>query len=254
VSSPDPSTQYDVLNGVSCSSPAFCMAAGEATGSSGAGQTLTEKWNGTSWAKVSSPDTSTSETNVLTAVSCPSPAFCMAAGYAGTSSESTRALTEKWNGTSWAKVSLAALSTPEDELEGVSCSSGAFCLTVGYYFKTGHTPARALIEKWNGSSWALVSSPDTSGKYLYYLPGVSCSSAKFCIAAGDYTPSSASVLQQTLTLKWNGTKLAKVNSADSSSTQTNTLDGVSCPSATFCMAAGEYFSAADFWQTLTEMW
>jgi hypothetical protein len=52
----------------------------------------------------------------------------------------------------------------------------------------------------------------------------------------------------------NGTKLATVASADTSSTQTNTLNGVSCPSSGYCMAAGIYFSAAFSWQTLTEQW
>jgi hypothetical protein len=255
VRSPDTSsTQYNDLNAVSCPTAKFCIAAGYYGSKTGASQTLTEKWNGTKWAQVTSADTSARLSNVLNGVSCSSASFCTAAGYASNLLGYPQVLTEKWNGAKWAKVRPAAISSPENELTGVSCPGPAFCLAVGYYFKGSHRPAQALIEKWNGKDWAKVSSPDTSGKHVYYPAAVSCPTARFCIAAGDFSPQPAVILQQTLILRWNGTKLATVTSADSSSTQTNTLDGVSCPSTGYCMAAGIYFSAAVTWQTLTEQW
>jgi hypothetical protein len=256
VTSPDTSsTQYNDLNAVNCPSVSFCMAAGYYGSKTGASQTLTEKWTGKKWAKVTSADTSAKLSNVLNGVSCSSASFCTAAGYASNLLGSPQALTEKWNGKKWARVRPAAISSQENELLGVSCSGPAFCLAVGYYFQGSHRPAQALTEKWNGKNWAKVSSPDTSGKHVYYSDAVSCPTARFCIAAGDFTPQPASsVLQQTLILRWNGTKLATVTSADTSSTQTNTLNGVSCPGTGYCMAAGIYFSAAFFWQTLTEQW
>ena len=255
VRSPDTSsTQYNDLNAVSCPSVSFCMAAGYYGSKTGASQTLTEKWNGKGWARVTSADTSARLSNVLNGVSCSSASFCTAAGYASDLLGYPQALTEKWNGKKWAKVRPAAISSPENELLGVSCPGPAFCLAVGYYFKGSHRPAQALIEKWNGKDWAKVSSPDTSGKHVYYPAAVTCPTARFCMAAGDFTPQPAtSDLQQTLILRWNGTKLATVTSADTS-TQTNALNGVSCPSTGYCMAAGIYFSAAVTWQTLTEQW
>jgi hypothetical protein len=240
VSSPDTSsTQYNDLNAVSCSSVSFCMAAGYYGSKTGASQTLTEKWNGKKWAKVTSADTSARLSNVLNGVSCSSASFCTAAGYASNLMGSSQALTEKWNGKNWAKVRPAAISSSENEMLGVSCSSVSFCLAVGYYFTGTHRAAQALVEKWNGKNWAKVSSPDTGGKHVYYPDAVSCPTARFCIAAGDFTPQPASsVVQQTLILRWNGTKLATVTSADASSTQTNTLTGVSCHSTGYCMAAG----------------
>jgi hypothetical protein len=256
VSSPDTSTtQYNELNGVSCSRVSFCMAVGYHGSKTGASQTLIEKWNGKGWAKVASADTSARLSNVLNGVSCPSASFCMAAGYASNLLGSMQALTEKWNGKHWAKVSPAAISSSENELLGVSCSGPAFCLAVGYYFTGSSGPAQALIENWNGKNWATAGSPDTSGTLLYYPAAVSCVTAKFCIVAGDFTPQPAtSVLQQTLILQWNGMTLAAVTSANTSSTQTNGLNGVSCPSVGYCMAAGAYFGAAFSWQTLTEQW
>lgn len=47
--------QDNNLAAVSCAGTAFCMAVGDVAGSA-ADQTLTEKWNGTRWASVNSPN------------------------------------------------------------------------------------------------------------------------------------------------------------------------------------------------------
>jgi len=44
---------------------------------------------------------------------------------------------------------------------------------------------QTLVEKWNGSSWKLVNSPNTSSSQYDFFGGVSCVSTSFCIATGD---------------------------------------------------------------------
>src|SRR5437868_4574868 len=66
---------------------------------SGVYQTLIEHWDGTSWAIVTSPNTSTTEYNHLFAVTCVSASECWAVGLSGTSLGQT--LIERWDGTSW---------------------------------------------------------------------------------------------------------------------------------------------------------
>jgi hypothetical protein len=44
---------------------------------------------------------------------------------------------------------------------------------------------QTLIEKWNGSTWSLVSSPNRSSTQDNDLDGVSCVSSSFCMAAGS---------------------------------------------------------------------
>src|SRR4029077_533555 len=44
-------------------------------------QTLIERWNGTSWAIVSSPNTSATQSNLLYSVTCGSVSDCWAVGY-----------------------------------------------------------------------------------------------------------------------------------------------------------------------------
>jgi hypothetical protein len=67
------------------------------------------------------------------------------------------------------------------------------------------------------------------------------------MAAGYY-----GITNQTLTEQWNGTSWSIVTSPNTSTTQNNDLNGGSCTSASFCMAAGYYTYAAPYDQTLIE--
>ena len=54
-------TQNNVLNSVMCTSISDCWAAGYYYNGSSVPQTLTEHWNGTVWAIVTSPNTSATQ-------------------------------------------------------------------------------------------------------------------------------------------------------------------------------------------------
>jgi hypothetical protein len=235
-----PSDNY--LSGVSCAGTAFCMAVGSY--SNGLDDQATEqKWNGTSWATVAS--NSTSQSVGLNGVSCVSASFCMAVGTIsnGTAGQN---VAEKWNGSKWAKVAVPDTSpTADNDLSWVNCTSTTFCLAVG---AAGPTSQRVtLAQKWNGTSWTMRTSPDP-GTATNDLSAVSCPSTTFCMAVG-FTEDTASP-EQTLIVKWNGSGLASVTSANKGNAA---LDAVSCTSSTFCMAAG-YYSVTEFDQTLAQKW
>ena len=97
---------------------------------------------------------------------------------------------------------------------------------VGNY--SNGTTYQTLILLWNGSSWARVSSPDTSTTQFNELKGVTCPSASQCWAAGDY---SNGTTYQTLIEQWNGSSWSIVSSPDASSAQSDYLLGVACSSA-----------------------
>jgi hypothetical protein len=154
------------------------------------------RWNGTRWATVSSPNDNATHGSDLNAVSCTSTTFCMAVGsfWNGTV---TQNWTEKWNGPRWAKVTVPDTSSTEaNRLYGVSCTSATCCLAVGLV-STG-TESLTLAEKWNGSSWTVVTSPDPTA-HLNNLFGVSCTSKTFCMTAGSYYTGS---FDQTLIERW----------------------------------------------------
>ena len=247
VPSPNTSTSQDnELYGVSCVSASFCMAAGYYyTGT--AYQTLIEEWDGSTWTIVTSPNTSTSLANELEAVSCASSSFCFAGGYAAGSSNQT--LTEEWSGSAWNIVASADTSPSQGNIiNGLSCTASSFCMAAGIFYDSSGA-SQTLTESWNGASWNLITSPNTSTTLDNALYGVSCVGTAFCMAA-DYA--NTGTIFQTLTEEWTGSGWSIVSSPDTSTSQSNELPGISCSSATFCIAAGNYTATND--QTLIEEW
>ncbi len=240
-------TEDNFLYGVSCKSTSFCFAAGEYSNGTH-NQTLIERWNGSSWSLVTSPNTSSTQDNGLNTVSCTSTSFCFATG-GYNNGTSLQTLTERWNGSSWSLVSSPNTSSIEiNFLNGVSCVSKGFCMAAGNYSNGSND--QTLIERWNGSTWSIVSSPNTSTTQNNDLNGVSCISTSFCMAT--YRAGNGSN-DQTLIERWNGTSWSIVSSPDTSTTEDNDLFGMSCVSTSFCMATGYYFTGTNL-QTLIERW
>lgn len=245
---PLPGQVGNYLNGVSCTSPSFCMAVGYDIPSSG-DETLIEAWNGSAWSLVASPDPT--GLDFLDSVSCTSPTFCVAVGYDYPNGSSYENLIEQWNGTSWSVINVpdTGLNT-EDALNGVSCITETFCMSAGWAYATDGSASQALFAEWDGANWLLVPSPVASAPYNYPY-GVSCSAVDHCAAVGStYTPSTS--ITTTLVEAWDGTGwniVAAPNAAGSLSS----LSGVSCSSASFCMADGVY-SNGSVTQTFIENW
>lgn len=135
-----------------------------------------------------------------------------------------------------------------DTLDGVSCVSTRFCMTVGDAAVSNVN--QTLIESWN-RSWSVVPSAD-SGTGANTLSGVSCVSAISCVAVGSYY-SSPSAYSQSLIESWNGTSWSIVPSPNNG-TYDNWLYGVSCTSTTLCVAVGYYDTSPTVAQTLIEAW
>jgi hypothetical protein len=134
VNSPNALTVQNFLVGVTCASASDCWAVGYTNdaGVTSAHQTLIERWNGNSWAIVSAPNTSTTQHNWLTGVTCASASECWAVGYIVSSTYQT--LIEHWNGMSWELVtSPNSSSTQLNLLYGVACASASDCWAVGVW-------------------------------------------------------------------------------------------------------------------------
>ena len=127
---PSPGRSYNVLDGVSCSSPAACTAVGYNSNPT-AYQTLIETWNGTDWTQATSPDDGV-DGNSLSAVSCSAWDFCLAVGDYSNGT-TYQALAEEWDGISWQLVASPTAGTLGDRLRGVSCGPTE-CITTGDYW------------------------------------------------------------------------------------------------------------------------
>src|SRR5581483_6065098 len=187
VGSPNTSTmQENDLYGVTCVSASECWAVGYYINDNHIRQTLIERWDGTSWAIVSSPNTSTTQYNDLSGVTCVSASECWAVGYYNNDNFISQTLTEHWDGTSSAIVSSPNTSTTQNnDLSGVTCVSASECWAVAFYYNDNFI-SQTLTEHWDGTSWAIVSSPNTSTTQNNYLTGVTCVSASECWAVAFY--------------------------------------------------------------------
>jgi len=234
----------NVLTGVSCTSSDFCIAVGTASGST-PDQTLVEQWNGMHWAIVPSPNAAPPRSNNLNGVTCTSEVDCTAVGsfYNGTADQT---LIEQWNGVTWSIVSSPNQGVGlNNALTGVSCTSSTMCFAVGR--ASNGTADQTLVEQWNGTTWSIVSSPNTATIRNNDLNGVSCASGVDCKAVGS---ASNGIVDQTLVEQWNGTAWSIAPSPNSSSTLANDLGGVSCVSSTSCQATGTAQNGA----ALFEVW
>ncbi len=233
------------LTAVSCRSTTSCFAVGYYATSDGDENTLAERWNGSTWSVMATPNPPGSILPVLYGVSCPSTTSCFAVGdYDTAFFAASPTLVEHWNGSRW-KI-MTSPNPPGDSanLVGVSCPSTTSCFAVGYAtFGT----FGGLVERWNGSSWKITSIPSLFTNAALY--GVSCPSSTSCFAVGD-TDSGPSLVEH-----WNGSSWSPMASPNPTGSTLTVPEGVSCPSTTSCFAVGFYkplSSADDISNTLVE--
>jgi hypothetical protein len=152
--SPSPGTAVSDLAGVSCASPASCIAVGFYLDRGRPfGQALAEQWNGTRWRVL--PPPATGRGGSLLAISCTGAARCIAIG-AQAGRGTGGPLAEAWNGTRWRLLPTANLGAATGNLLSLSCAQAESCVAAGDYLGPAGL-ARPLAEEWNGVRWRLIS-------------------------------------------------------------------------------------------------
>jgi len=257
--SPNPTgAQQTYLDAISCFGPATaarCFAVGSFITTAGTVRTLIERWNGTSWATVPSPNRTGAISNALVGVSCTSATNCFAVGNSqATISSPPVTLVERWNGLGWTIVpSPNSPGATGSFLHAISCVGANRCFAVGTY-KSGSTSGATLIERWTGTTWLISPSPNRSGSAFDTLDGVSCvptATSLSCFAVGNYSASPTDDVFFTLTERWGAGGWSVVPSANVSGYKT-ALSSVSCTSPSQCMAVGVWQHAPG--ASMAEKW
>jgi hypothetical protein len=119
----------------------------------------------------------------------------------------TMSLDETFNGSGWtiqpsADPTGSRGTSPAD----VSCTSTLACTAVGNYVNSSGVGA-TLAQRWNGTKWAVQSTPNPLGASGSYLATVSCTSASACTAVGEYNVGQNPYTRSSFTFAefWNGT-------------------------------------------------
>ena len=232
-----PVVSYGELSAVSCTSPRACTAVGSVINSAGVSEGLIERWDGLSWTIENAPGSVGGQGVSLAGVSCRHIA-CLAVGSLTAPGGETRALVERWNGSSWSIQSTPApVGGKHWSFAGVSCSAKRTCVAVGSFTRR-RGGARALIERWSGSRWKIQHAPRPArASDGFAVAGVSCASQRACMAIGQFDTTSGTFA---MALRWNGStwRLQRPVNYGRASEFTNMLSGVSCASANVCVAVG----------------
>jgi hypothetical protein len=177
------SSHSDALVSVSCPLAKLCVAVGgesDQTTGTAAESNLVETWNGTAWSDTAVPSSTVGSS--LFSVSCPSAKSCIAGGQTAVDpNDDGLATSLVLAGSGWSLRPAPHLRGEHvDDFVGVSCVGPASCTAVGLESgaKTG-----ALAEHWNGSRWAVQTTPDPGPDST--LAAVACARASHCVAVGS---------------------------------------------------------------------
>jgi hypothetical protein len=173
-----------------------------------------------------------------------------------------------WNSTEAALPANAGTATTLGNviISSSSCPAVNGCVSVGGYHDTGTLPW-GVIETQNGTSWTETQAPEpsnagTGGNQGFWFGSqncgnsqpcraVSCPSAGFCVAVGEFSDSAGfdqPVVDTLANGAWTSAQGALPSDAATDSTTVNPdawLYSVSCSSSTSCVAVGTYRNTSD---------
>jgi hypothetical protein len=168
LNSPSPGTSNDVLYAVTAISTNDIWTAGYL--SAPGQQTLIEHWDGTSWSVVPSPNKGLGS-NYLTGIAAdPGTGEVWSVGsYQSSRYQHLRTLIEYWNGKRWKFVVSPNVGTFDNILNSVTDVSTNNVWAVGYYISSQQNfPRQTLVERWNGTKWNVVKSPNAGKQFSNY--------------------------------------------------------------------------------------
>jgi len=125
-------------------------------------------------------------------------------------------------------------------------------IVAGMVALTGGMAAPAFAAAWTAPSWAFQSLRNPGGRYGTVLTGVSCPAVKTCFAVGAKGGKGGQTLP--VAERWTGRTWAVQPSPDPARGTLSVLTGLSCSSATACIAVGNYSSESGNEVVLAERW
>lgn len=211
VSSPNIHGTSNRLNAVTALSSSNVWAVGYAGTVST--QTLIEHYDGTTWSIVPGPNAG-SEINYLNSVAADASDDIYAVGEYENSGEGNnyQTLILHYDGTGWSLVHSPNQGTGSNWLQSVTpvnkaTNARTHFWAAGYYENGGFT--NTLIEKWDGSNWSIVPSPN-AGAHNNLLYGITAPDTHNIWAVGSYSSAGGSI--QTLIEHFDGTSWGIVSS------------------------------------------
>jgi hypothetical protein len=205
-------------------------------------RTGAEHWDGSSWFSFPTPDVGAGE-NALNGVDAVASKDVWAVGYSALK-ERYNTLIEHWDGTQWRVVTSPNAGTNQyNTLTSVDALSSTNAWAVGS--SRTATSRKSLIQRWNGTSWQIVSSPNP-GTLGNSLLGVAAAGPDDIWAVGWKSSGNGlrSLVLHRSGTQWTNVAVPKVGTGD------NVLTGISALSSNDIWATGYYVDGTQY-KTLT---
>jgi hypothetical protein len=255
VASPNADGNINLLYGVAANSPSDAWAVGMFwPNSGGLENTLIQRWNGTVWTTIPSPNPSTR--SGLRGVDVVSANDAWAVGqYQDFNIYKFRPMILRWNGTAWNQVPIN-MDEGSDHiyLHSVAVVDANQAWAVG---RRANSPNNAtLVLRWDGTEWM----EDLSGRIVAPAYSVNAPSFNAVAAAGPNDVWAVGTIHEngrleTLTAHWDGTTWTRIASPNADDISTNTLRGVAAISSNDVWAVGSFFDySRGGYSTLTMHW
>src|SRR5579872_5174797 len=179
----------------------------------------------------------------LNAVTCSTAGNCWAVGSYVTVTGVSHTEVLHWTGSGWHLMN-APTPTGGAFLTGITCSGPNSCVAVGGTGNYMERPQVNFALVWNGQSWKVESTPNqnclASGCSVRFLQAVSCAAPGRCLAVGKAIDTDV-IFNTGMVRDANGWHMAspRWNTFGGDAVQgINSLNGVSCNSASSCWAVG----------------
>jgi hypothetical protein len=131
-------------------------------------------------------------------------------------------------------------------MNDASCTSDTFCMLVGQAGNSRvvkrriHYTSHDTAYTWSGSGGLTKLNPPVPGHSKYAeFSALSCVSSTFCMAAGNYYNSHS--IWRTFAASWTSGSWRLLSTPDVKGEKFSTFEGVSCPTASLCMAVGQAY-------------
>ena len=249
-------TTEAALSSVSCATTRYCVAVGQAGGSTAAfgdlgSLNIVETWNGSTWA-LHTIATVIGKTAVQPiGVSCATTAFCVLAGESAEiispsspppSPPPVLLYVASWNGKKLTTMKPAVVGSPAavPVPTSVSCATASNCAITGSDLgEAANATFTAFTEIWNGKTWQLAKVTWPKGTKESFTIGVSCYGAHSCEAVGlDGASAANNAPEDAAAVAFNGTAGTLQSVPAPSKGRSTAFSGVSCLSSAACVAVG----------------
>jgi hypothetical protein len=201
---------------------------------------LTLRWTGTSWQRLAAPTPNGSGNTSLEAVAVRQ-GDAWAVGSYVTTTDAVLPLIIRWNGTAWTRIPAAPLPNVQHAtLRAVAIASENDVWAAGTMRNPTSNRMETLIQRWNGTTWTVVPSPNPSLSGANTITALAVVSPTDVWAVGDFEAWWGG--RVTLTLRWDGATWRVVQSPNATANYgaSNVLDAVVAAGAEEVWAMGHF--------------